>query len=58
VAPSTELRKWFKHDPKKWEVSVVGGLLSVARRHRAEGQEQGARSLNRRISNNQCRMSK
>jgi uncharacterized protein YeaO (DUF488 family) len=19
VAPSTELRKWFKHDPQKWE---------------------------------------
>ena len=19
VAPSTELRKWFSHDPKKWE---------------------------------------
>ncbi len=23
VAPSTELRKWFGHDPKKWASSSV-----------------------------------
>ncbi len=31
VAPSTELRKWFGHDPKKWE--------EFQRRYRAELKE-------------------
>ncbi len=45
VAPSTELRKWFGHDPKKWEdfqrryrvelkehQAVLGTILDAARR--------------------------
>lgn len=45
VAPSTELRKWFGHDPKKWEdfqrryrvelkehQAVLGSILEAARR--------------------------
>jgi uncharacterized protein YeaO (DUF488 family) len=24
LAPSTELRKWFGHDPKEWRVSAAG----------------------------------
>lgn len=45
VAPSTELRKWFGHDPKKWEEfqrryrvelkehqAVLGSILEAARR--------------------------
>ena len=32
VAPSTELRKWFNHDPKKWR--------EFQRRYRAELQKQ------------------
>ena len=32
VAPSTELRKWFGHDPKKW--------AEFQRRYRAELQQQ------------------
>ena len=34
VAPSTELRKWFGHDPKKWR--------SFRNRYRTELKEQGA----------------
>lgn len=45
VAPSTELRKWFGHDPKKWgdfqhryrvelkeHQAVLGSILEAARR--------------------------
>ena len=45
VAPSTELRKWFGHDPEKWEdfqhryrvelkehQAVLGSILEAARR--------------------------
>ena len=48
LAPSTELRRWFAHDPKKWpefqrrykqelrtHSELVGRLASLARRGRA-----------------------
>ena len=47
IAPSTELRKWFGHDPEKWaafrkryfqqlkeQPEVVGRLLEIARKGR------------------------
>jgi len=34
IAPSTELRKWFRHDPKKWR--------SFRNRYRTELKEQSA----------------
>ena len=45
IAPSTELRKWFDHDPEKWEefkgkyhlelkdAAAVGELLNDVRKH-------------------------
>ncbi|HET6256170.1 MAG TPA: DUF488 domain-containing protein [Puia sp.] len=47
VAPSTELRKWFQHDPAKWrqfctryraelkDSTAFGELLDEIRRHKA-----------------------
>lgn len=46
LGPSTELRKWFAHDPKKWtsfrtkyfqELKVKGDLLSEVRRESRQG---------------------
>lgn len=46
IAPSTELRKWFGHDPKKWagfkdryaaELKLHGGPLSTLRQEAARG---------------------
>ncbi len=30
VAPSTELRQWFNHDPAKWDESTAGGRPAAA----------------------------
>ena len=46
LAPSTELRKWFNHDPEKWnefrkrywsELSEKGDLLTLLKHRTAEG---------------------
>jgi uncharacterized protein YeaO (DUF488 family) len=46
IAPSTELRKWFGHDPKKWagfqarygeELKLRGEQLSLLRQEAARG---------------------
>jgi uncharacterized protein YeaO (DUF488 family) len=46
IAPSTELRKWFSHDPNKWtefqaryrqELQSKGDLLAVIREKTAKG---------------------
>lgn len=46
IAPSTELRKWFNHDPDKWkefqiryrnELKNKGQILSVVREQAAKG---------------------
>ena len=37
LAPSTDLRKWFQHDPDRWD--------EFRRRYREELQEEPARSL-------------
>lgn len=46
LAPSTELRKWFNHDPEKWndfrkrywsELSEKGDLLTLLKHRTGEG---------------------
>lgn len=46
IAPSTELRKWFGHDPKRWkefqsryadELKIHGEQLSLLRQKAAQG---------------------
>jgi uncharacterized protein YeaO (DUF488 family) len=46
VAPSTELRKWFSHDPEKWdefrkryqaELAETGDLLTLLKYRASEG---------------------
>jgi len=46
VAPSTELRKWFNHDPEKWdefrkryqaELAETGDLLTLLKHRASEG---------------------
>lgn len=46
IAPSTELRKWFSHDPNKWaefqvlyrkELQSKGDLLALVKEKAAEG---------------------
>lgn len=46
LAPSTELRKWFNHDPEKWnefrkrywsELSEKGDLLTLLKHRTTEG---------------------
>ena len=46
IAPSTELRKWFAHDPKKWaefrkkyleELKENKGQISIIKEHLKQG---------------------
>jgi uncharacterized protein YeaO (DUF488 family) len=46
IAPSTELRKWFAHDPEKWpefrtrylhELKQLSEPLAILKQHAAEG---------------------